>query len=411
MAKRPAGSKSSREDGLREFATRVGLDRPLACLYEHIATPNNETAPPRHRARMLALLEGVSWPDGWDPGQCAEVFWQLVVDAIKELGEGSRTCAAVRVAYGLDSHYRPTEDAPKHLENRLERGRINGLFPGRKGAGWPRQLWTEGVIKLAGIVDKRLAALAEDPSIWEELRAGSVGVEETEDVEPGFSGNSHVVPTTPDLETLVEGAREIYVDRMIVTYIMRGRYVARRISEMWIRSLVDEIDNYKVRIYSLIGGHDSVVDVRALLNCQAEPVKVVAASTAFQITECNVKFPKALKKGESFFFATETIHLEADTDDTPMLEVQVTSQGVAAGVATEAGVASRGLTIRLQFDQAAAGPQALWWYANIGDLQRFDCPDDEDPRRLDWTVHGFAEHTFAGPCIPFSRYGVAWQWA
>jgi hypothetical protein len=110
-------------------------------------------------------------------------------------------------------------------------------------------------------------------------------------------------------------------------------------------------------------------------------------------------FPKPLRASEQCFFATRVVHGRESAEEHPIVEVQVTSHGIAAA----------GLTMRIQFDPGFY-PQAAWWFGDIIDARRLLRPALGDPRRLEVSTFGYLEHTFTGLCRPKAKYGIGWEW-
>jgi len=342
-------------------------------------------------------------PAGWTPQERARAFWNLIVDLVEgfDPGHDSKRQAALRIAFMINATGRQRDDPePQLLRRRIEHARLSGVFgnPRRVGKDQAAQYWIDGVVDLAVRLERRVAELSADPGLWQVYRLGRAGAVRV----------LQASTRSPDITPLV-GSAPFFIDRMINTYVMRGRCVGKRTTEMWITSWVDGLDHYDVRVWSHVGGAP-VVDVRAWLNCRVGALRTVASTNRLQVLEYPVIFPEPLRKGQDHHFAIEVDHLPADDDDTPLVELEVTCQGIAPLEVSHDGWPTRGLSVRIQFDQGAY-PAAAWWFAKTSDFKRFDRPPDGDPHLLTCSPLGYLEHGFTTKCEPNQRYGVSWSWS
>ena len=68
-----------------------------------------------------------------------------------------------------------------------------------------------------------------------------------------------------------------------------------------------------------------------------------------------------------------------------------------------------GLTIRVRFDDGHL-PDAVWWYAELNERERYDRPPPGDRRLLTITGND-VQHTFNEQvCQPRESYGLAFGW-
>lgn len=355
---------------------------------------------PRLPASIKDLVRGTdTMPADWTHLERAQAFWNLIVDLIEgfDPSNGSKRQAALRIAFMIDKIGLQDDPEPRLLRRRIEQARRNGTFgnPRRVGKDQAAQYWTDGVVDLAVRLDTRLSGLTTAGwGVYRGRRASAIRVLQTE-------------KRSPDITPLVDLA-PFYIERMINTYHMRGRYIGKRTTEMWITSWVDGLDHYDVRLWSHVGG-EPVVDVRAWLNCRVGALRTVASMSRLQILEYPVFLPEPLRKGQNHHFAIEVEHLPTDDDDIPLVELEVTCQGIAATELADNGQPIRGFSMRIQFERDVY-PAAAWWFAKTSDLKRFDRPPDGDPHRLTWSPLGYLEHNFTESCEPNQRYGLAWAW-
>jgi hypothetical protein len=380
------------------LADQADRKLPLKQIEHAIEKPDD----PRLPASIKELVRGTDvMPADWTQQERAHAFWNLIVDLVEgfDQGHGSKRQAALRIALMINKT-RHDDPEPQLLRRRIEHARLNGVFgnPRRVGKDQAAQYWTDGVVDLAIRLDRRVGELGRNPDGWQDYRVGRAGAVRV----------LQASTRSPDITPLV-GSAPFYIDRMINTYTMRGRCVGKRTTEMWITSWVDGLDHYDVRVWSHVGG-EPVVGVRAWLNCRVGSLRSVASLNRLQILEYPVFFPEPLRKGQDHHFAIEVEHLITDDDDTPLVELEVTCQGIAALERTDDGWPTRGLSMRLQFETGAY-PAAAWWFAKTSDFKRFDRPPDGDPHRLTWSPHGYLEHSFTASCEPNQRYGLGWAWA
>ena len=114
----------------------------------------------------------------------------------------------------------------------------------------------------------------------------------------------------------------------------------------------------------------------------------------------SVKAPHSLAKGESWYMATQVVHQDG-ANDLPLVGVTVTSHGIARAA----------LTLRIQYEVGSL-PDAVWWYADCLDDERWVKPPEGARERLDGKITecGFLEWTYPEMCKPRSKYGIAWEW-
>jgi hypothetical protein len=187
-----------------------------------------------------------------------------------------------------------------------------------------------------------------------------------------------------------EGAQPVFVERMVVTVVMRGRTAFRRITERDVVARKDGVDGYVV--HALIGWSGNLADipVRALWNC-----RLVASPGNPGLAK--LRFRRTLRVNEAYSFVSEAIDGHLD-EERRWINVQVDHHGVARA----------GLTIRVNFEEDCL-PEACWWYAEQLEVERLCRPPTGSTRLLD-VGDGFVQHTFEGCCHPREEYGIALCW-
>lgn len=304
-------------------------------------------------------------PASWTPDQRGEALWALIVDEINRLDptQYAKSHAALVAAFRLDG---PLD---RSAGNSIPARIADDLGVTRDSA---QNSWSHGVWRLGWRLDSRLREFAEDRDRW--LLYTAVAPLEL---------SSH------------SDAQHMFVERLVATHIMSGRAIDRSTTERLVTATEDGVDRYIVRATSPSGGPDAAKVVN-LLNCQAGNTRLVPDGRGGQIQEVPMIFPNRLLAGEQLFFASE---VTSQHNEEPIVEAQVTSQGIQAG----------GLTIRIQFDRDNY-PRAVWWFGDTIDARRLDKPSDDDEHRLMCTPFGYLEHTFAEVCKPLAKYGIAWEW-
>jgi len=381
MTRQPDGAPSPREAGLRRLAAESGdrIDTVLRqALSEHRAW-----GPPKKSADLDALVDGVaaSMPRGTNTSQRATALWRLIKEEVGRL-ELSDERTALTAALHLDSTNRePSID--KRLAFARDRGDF-GTKPSGKHHGYDalRQWWGEGVRLLSHTVDQRLRHLRKHPGEWREhFQLG----------EPRFRAPS-------------KGAQPVFVELFVTTVFMKGRHVHRRITERLVTAQEDGVEFYTARALPELSDATASVPVRAVWGCSAEQLP---ASPGEPILT-RLWFPTALRRGQRHYFSSEALAGEVH-HERRAINVEVDHHGIAPGRRTHDVMPVSGLTVRMSFDVGDL-PDAVWWYADVTERERYERPDPDDDRLLELTRHGFAEHTFTEPCQPLANYGVAFSW-
>ena len=305
-------------------------------------------------------------PPEWDADSRGRTLWRLMCQEMSALSERTqvpeRCVDALHAAFGLD-------ESGEQLTDRLNAAVRRGRFPGLPSA---REQWAKGVYHLAWALDQRFESLRVDPSGWLTV---AVALDDDTVAPPGQ-------------------AQPVRGERVVATYILHGRAVQSAITERLLTALED-ITGYTARAYVPASEGDTVPSIKALLNCEAEEFKAVPDGMGGEFHEVLLRAPQQLSLGDRWFFSSK---VTGHANRLPIVEIQVTSQGIAAN----------GLTLRVQFDEL---PKEVWWYAECLDSARFAAPPAGDPRRLRFSRFGYVEHTFSQACRPMQRYGLAWRWS
>lgn len=100
---------------------------------------------------------------------------------------------------------------------------------------------------------------------------------------------------------------------------------------------------------------------------------------------------------------------ETIVDDRHWVDVDIDHHGIARGRLLYGSLPVSGLTIRIRFDDACP-PEAVWWYAELNEQERYDQPPPGDPHLLP-IVENSVGHTFTDRlCQPRESYGLAFSW-
>jgi hypothetical protein len=115
-----------------------------------------------------------------------------------------------------------------------------------------------------------------------------------------------------------------------------------------------------------------------------------------------------LRQGEQAHFASEIIDQNV-AEERHWIDVDIDHHGIAPGRCFYGGsLPVRGLTIRVRFDEAYV-PEAVWWYAELNENERYDPPRPEENRFVPISGHD-VQYTFMQACQPRESYGLAFKW-
>ncbi|MEJ2865977.1 hypothetical protein [Actinomycetospora flava] len=379
MVKNPSGDPARCESALKELARHVGPVkiglRRLLDYTEDVAEEHRELA--RLVARPLGSLA---------VQRQADCLLRVVREEIDNVAdERWKEGVALRTVFRASELDEPSQSNPEAgIYARLKLANESGEFRRPVHPDTCLRYWLFGVRNLGRRLDRRLAELQE-PDAW----APYLGA--PDDAGPIAVGEDSAEPPA-------SGAQRVFVKRLVATYGMKGRAVNYAISERTVVALDAGVDRYRVRARSprREGGADAPV-IRARLNCRAGEVQLLPSADGPPTHEVAMIFPQPLKANDEIFFASA---VSGQQDTTPLVEVQVTSHGIAAN----------GLTLRVQFDREQL-PAAAWWFAECLDDYRLVKPPEGDVRRLTWSSLGYVEYTFTRKGKYGHRYGIGWAWS
>lgn len=381
MTRQPDGAPSPREAGLRRLAAESG-DR-IDTVLRQALSEHRVWGPPKKSADLDALVDGVaaSMPRGTNTSQRATVLWRLIKEEVGRL-ELSDERTALTAAFHLDPTNRETS-----IDKRLAFARDRGDFgakPSGKHHGYDalRQWWGEGVRLLSHAVDERLRHLCGHPDEWRE----------------------HFELGEPRFRKPSDGAQPVFADLFVTTVYMKGRRVRRRVTDRLVTAQEEGVEFYIARALAEGNKAATSVPVRALWGCRAERLP----SSPGEPILTRLWFPAALRRGQRHYFSSEAFAGEG-VAERRAINVEVDHHGIAPGRRSYDLMPISGLTVRVSFDIDHL-PDAVWWYADVTERERYERPDHGDDRLLAVTRDGFVEHTFTEPCQPLANYGMAFSW-
>jgi hypothetical protein len=341
---------------------------------------------------LAPLIEATSVMEGWTPADRARALWRVIEEGINH----------PQVSPTAHPRHRPVLQAAFRLPDKgieeewraslTERFKQLGALPVFSNATSTQPMeiaWKRGVERLAGHLRERLGELRtpEDWAHYKPIR-----------LERPDLGDEQTIFRAPS-----GGAQKLVVNLFIMTVLMQGRGEHRRISERWITSQDEEGLRY-FRTWAFSSGSHlqgrTYTPTRALWGCRAEQV----AEDGMPVTR--LWFPQPLRTGERAHFMAEAVHENPADDVRGWTNVEIDHHGIEPGELHDGVLPLRGLTIRIKFD---ALPNAVWWYAEQNELERYRQPPDGDPCRLP-IVCGEVVKTFENPCQPREAYGIAYTW-
>lgn len=379
MTRKPEGAPQPRERGLRWLAAD-GRDRTDANLRHALATRRVSSQNSKDVA-LEALGRDVaeSMPLGSTMDQRARALWQVIKDEVEGI-ELPNERAALVAALHLDPTNRELS-IDKRLAFARDRGDFGSKPSGRRhGYDAVRRWWGDGVRLLGQAVDSRLNYLFEHPEDWSRYVA------------------------SPMYRRPSRGAQPVFVDLLVTTIYMRGRTVERRVTDRLVTARADVVEFYIARALPEMDDRATSVPVRALWGCAPEQLP----SQPGELILTRLWFPTPLLRGQRHYFSSEAVGARL-LPERRAINVEVDHHGIAPGRRMHGQVPTQGLTIRICFDPTAL-PEAVWWYADVTERERFRRPVPGDPQWVKISSQGVAEHTFAEPCQPLANYGLSIGW-
>jgi hypothetical protein len=267
--------------------------------------------------------------------------------------------------------------------------------------------WKRGVRLLATYLEGHLDSLRQ-PADWEQYRHG-LHVRRT--VQEGRLDDLQAyIDSLSDADAILRqpsrGAQPIFVNLFVTTVFMKRRAVYRRITERLITAQADGVEYYTARGFAGKPPRLEYAPVRALWGCTAE---FIEPSQLGRPAVTRLWFPTSLRAGQQAHFASEVVD-ENITEERHWIDVDVDHHGIAQGCLLHSGVLPvSGLTIRVRFDEVDL-PEAVWWYAELNESERYDRPPLGD-RHLLTVVGNNVSYTFTEQvCQPRESYGLAFSW-
>lgn len=345
------------------------------------------TATPTKKAADLhAFVDGMdaTFPPDISAEGRGKAAWSLIRYLVEHI-EPVDIRAALAAALHLDPTNREAS-IDKRLAFARDRGDFGVQASGKKpGYDALRHWWGDGARRLGHAVDEQLSHLREHPEQWREYL---VEVDE------------------PRYRTPFRGAQPVFAELFVTTVFMKRRSVRRRITERLVTAQEDCVRYYTAWALPEALDASTSVPVNALWGCRAERMSSLPGEPILT----RLWFPEPLRRGQRHFFASEALvgNIVKGTERRA-INVEVDHHGIAPGRRVHDAVPVGGLTIRVRFDLDDL-PDAVWWYADVAERERYQRPVTGDVRWLEVTSQGEVEHTFTEPCQPRASYGLAFAW-
>lgn len=403
MSTRPS-SETGRvtiEAALRYLGTRD--HGALLDLLEHaIDRPQGASG-----AALAPLTGPTAVLEGWTAAERAHALWQLIRQGVRDPDVSatalSRRRRALQAAFRLPDTDIQEPWGSSLTERFKQLRRLTEVF-GKPTSTQPMEMaWKRGVHALAIYLEQQFGELL-SPSDWDRYRPETHTI-----AERGASFDDLIDDVRAGLRRPSEGAQPIFVDLFVTTVFMKGKAVSRRITERLITAQVDGVQYYTARGFAALrtAKRRSYVPVRALWGCRAE---FIEASRPGLPAVSRLWFPIPLQRGQKAHFASEALFDEYPAEDRHWIDVDIDHHGIAKGQLLYGDrLPVRGLTIRVRFDETCL-PEAVWWYAELNERERYDRPLPDD-RRLLTLIGNDVQHTFTERvCQPRESYGLGFSW-
>jgi hypothetical protein len=395
----PESGRVKIEAALRYLGTRdhgVLVDQ----LQHAIDRPQSATG-----TALAPLTAPTAALDGWTAAERAYAVWDVIREGVRDPDVAptafSRRRRALQAAFRLpdsDIH----EPWGSSLTERFKQlKRLTAVF-NRPTSTQPMEMaWKRGVRALAAHMEQRFEELR-SASEWDHYRPSRayISVERRalsdglDDAEANLRGAS-------------EGAQPLFIDLFVTTVFMKGKAVSRRITERLVTAQVDGVEYYTASGFTDtamgMAQRRSYMPVRALWGCRAEVAESPSSVT-------RLWFPSSLRQGEKAHFASEVLFEEYPVADRHWIDVDIDHYGIAKGRLLYGDrLPISGLTIRIRFDETCL-PEAVWWYAELNERERYNRPPAGDHRLLR-LVGNDVQHTFTDrACQPRESYGIGFRW-
>lgn len=369
--------------------------------------------------QVLAPLLEPTAKLGWSPQARARAVLRLIEEGVTDHSVGptlqSRRRRALQAAFRLRDATIETEIGDEWGSSLTERfkqlQKLRGVFNNINTTQPMEVAWSRGVAALDIFLNRRFGELktADDWVRYLDSGGSRTRVNELiEQLDQALEENDEDEFRAPSTY-----AQSFFVELFVTNVFMKGRAVHRRITERLVTARDSPVSYYTARGFA-VGDKVSrkYVPVRALWGCSEELVTVETDHKPKQAPVTRLWFPSPLQPGEHAYFASEAT-FDVDTggsDDRDWIDVDIDHHGIPRGQLLHGGrLPVQGLTIRVVFDQSYV-PDAVWWYAEANENERYIQPAPDDPRILQVVGHAVA-HTFsAGPCQPREHYGLSFSW-
>jgi hypothetical protein len=345
---------------------------------------------------LAPLTAPTSMLHDWTAADRAHALWTVIEEGISHPQVSptvhSRRRRALQAAFRIPDNEIGDEWGAS-LTDRFKQLRVLRSIFGDATSTQPMEIaWKRGVERLSDYLEERFHELC-TPEDWARYKL------------PNPESRPHSGGATI-FRRPSEGAQKLFVNLLVMTVVMKGRAPARRISERLITSQDDGgLKYYMAQAYSsgsVLQGR-IYVPTQALWGCCAEQV----VESGVPVTQ--LWFPRPLKSGEQAHFVSEVVYESFEDDVRGWASVDVDRYGIDPGKLSGGLLPVSGLTIRIKFDSSFL-PNAVWWYAEQNDRERYREPPVGSPRRLD-VVGGDVVKTFEDPCQPRESYGIAYSWS
>jgi hypothetical protein len=410
MSRKSDSGRPPIEAALRHLA-RKPRGAPVDYLRLAIERPQGDDG-----VALSPLTESTAPLASWTAAERAHAVWQVIREGVDDPDVSgrvkSRCWHALRAAFRL-----PDDDVPppwgSSLTTRFKQLKTLTDVFGYPAKCQPMEMaWKSGVGDLTAYLEQRLQRLRDEVD-WEPYRkpAGLV-----DDPDPSDRRESDEIDKAAfKMRPPSPGAQPIFVDLFVTTVFMKKRAVHRRITERIVTAQEDGVKYYVARGFRATRDlpERTYTQVRALWGCRDE---FVPAADPDQPAVSHLWFPRPLTAGQQAHFASEFLFdPEADPEqgspsDRRWIDVDIDHHGIAPGALLYGDqFPIRGLTIRIVFDQAYL-PEAVWWYAEVSERERYDRPPAGDVRLI--KINGnSAQKTFTEqPCQPREHYGISFMW-
>lgn len=370
--------------------------------------------PQSRTGRALAVLvEASAVVDEWSPAERAYALWEVIEEGVADPDVSptshSRRRRALLAALRLPDTDIEEPWGASLTERFRQLQRLKSVF-GDSTTTQPMEMaWKRGVESLAEYLEQRFEQLR-TPADWERYRHAvrEIGKHGPDGLPPSVKA-----PDRPEeiLRQPSRGAQPIFVDLFVTNVFMKGRIVQRRITERLVTAQEDDVAYYTAQGFTSVWSRQerNYVPVAALWGCSAE---LVTATQPGEPIVTRLRFPKPLRKGQRAYFASETRFDREDdsSDDRRWVDVNVDHHGMPRGQLIHDDLLPvRGLTIRIKFDESDP-PEAVWWYAEQTERERYIRPPDGDERFLSVFGNEVRKTFTEQPCQPRESYGIAFTW-